>query len=166
MNLKPEEVAVLDRAKLMSLRMWAGQDISCLNLTKPDTPTILAVPHALVERGGFAKGSTNPLAVLENAKVAADEVPVITDAETATYILKLSVGDTMPITDPLGVRRKLKLVGTLNHSIFQSELLMAEQPFRRLFPSQSGFGRSSLRQTRTTTIRSGTSCSAIWRTTP
>ena len=140
MNLNPDEAAVLERTKFMSMRSWAGQDISCLNLTKPDTPTILAVPHAMVERGGFAEQGTNPLSLLETAPVGEGEVAVITDAETATYILKLGVGDTMPITDQQSRPQKLKLVGTLSHSIFQSELLMSEDIFRRLFPSQSGFG--------------------------
>lgn len=139
-NLMPEEAAVLDRTTFMSLRSWAGQDISCLNLTKPSTPTILAVPHAMVERGGFAEEGKNPLALLETARVGEGEVAVMTDTETATYILKLGVGDTMPITDQQSRSQKLKLVGTLAHSIFQSELLMSEGNFRRLFPSQSGFG--------------------------
>ena len=67
-------------------------------------------------------------------------VPVLADYETASYILKLGVGDTLEITDQLGRRRKLKLVGTLSHSIFQSEMLMSEANFRELFPAQAGFG--------------------------
>jgi ABC-type antimicrobial peptide transport system permease subunit len=54
--------------------------------------------------------------------------------------LKLGAGDTMPITDQTGRPRKLKLVGTLAHSIFQSEMLMSEANFLQLFPSQGGFG--------------------------
>ena len=49
----------------VSLRRWAGQDISCLNLTQPTTPTILAVPPELMQapdkdhkhRFTFAEGS-------------------------------------------------------------------------------------------------------------
>jgi hypothetical protein len=46
----------------------------------------------------------------------------------------------MPITDQLGRPRKLTLVGTLKHSIFQGEMLMGEANFLALFPNQSGFG--------------------------
>jgi hypothetical protein len=46
----------------------------------------------------------------------------------------------MPITDQLGRPRKLWLVGTLKHSIFQGEMLMSEANFLQLFPSQAGFG--------------------------
>lgn len=139
LGVQPANSPLWGRVGFTPLRTWAGQDISCLNLTRPDAPAILGVPHAMVERGGFTAGNENVLAPLERP-IENDEVPVMTDAETATYILKLGVGDTMPITDQLGVPRKLKLVGTLDHSIFQSEMLMAEEHFRRLFPSQSGFG--------------------------
>jgi len=139
LGVQPADSPLWRRVKFMPLRSWAGQDISCLNLTRPSTPTILAVPHALFERGGFAKAPDNPLAALERP-IETNEVPVITDAETAQYILKLAVGGTMDLTDQTGSPRKLKLVGTLSHSIFQSEMLMGETNFLQLFPSQSGFG--------------------------
>ncbi len=69
-----------------------------------------------------------------------ERVPVFADAETAQYILKLSIGDTMTITDQRGRARKLKLVGTISHSVFQSELLMSEANFRELFPGIAGYG--------------------------
>ena len=138
LGVQPPDAPLWDRVGFTSMRTWAGQDISCLNLTRPNSPTILGVPHAMVERGGFAKDPNNPLALLERP-VENDEVPVITDGETAQYILKLGVGDTMPINDQHGTPRKLKLVGTLSHSIFQSQMLMSEENFLRLFPSQSGY---------------------------
>ena len=141
LGVDPADAPLWDRVHFMPLRSWAGQDISCLNLTRPSTPTILSVPHALVERGGFAKAGENPLALLERP-IENDEVPVVTDAETAEYILHLGVGRTMPdpIIDQHGRPRKLKLVGTLSHSIFQSEMLMSEASFLQLFPAQGGFG--------------------------
>jgi ABC-type antimicrobial peptide transport system permease subunit len=69
-------------------------------------------------------------------------VPVVADNETAQYILKLGVGEVLQTsaTDQLGRPLRLRLVGTLSHSVFQSEMLMSEANFLRLFPSQSGFG--------------------------
>ena len=46
----------------------------------------------------------------------------------------------MEVADQAGSTRKLRLVATLKDSVFQSELLMGEANFRRLFPSQAGFG--------------------------
>ncbi len=126
--------------RFVSMRSWKGQDISCLNLTRPSSPTILAVPQGMQGRFSFAKSihSTNdPWSLLEES---GQEIPVITDNETASYILKLGIGDTFPLVDQLGRTQTLKLVATLQHSIFQSEMLMGEKNFARLFPSQSGFG--------------------------
>src|SRR6476661_7031733 len=80
--------------------------------------------------------------MLDEAPGDPNTIPVIADNETAQYILKLGLGDTLekPILDQRGVPRRLKLVATLSHSIFQSELLMSEANFLRLFPAQSGFG--------------------------
>lgn len=127
------------KTNFLSMRSWAGQDMSCLNLTRPTQPTILAVPDSLTQRGAFAKSDENPWPQLD-AKQDDNTIPVLADHEAATYILKLGVGQTLDIHDQLGRPRKLKLVATLNQSIFQSELLMSESNFRELFPSQSGFG--------------------------
>jgi putative ABC transport system permease protein len=137
-------------ARFTPLRRWAGQDASCLNLTRPESPTILGVPSDLIRQNRFrfaaATGEAdNPWTLLEHGRGAradadADEVPVIADNETARYILKLGIGETLAITDQNGRPRRLRLVATLAGSMLQSELLMSEANFRRLFPFQSGAG--------------------------
>jgi len=132
---------IWNSTKFVSMRTWKGQDISCLNLTRPSSPTILAVPDGQMNgRFEFARTirkADDPWTLLDGWS---EEIPVITDDETASYILKLGMGDTFPLVDQLGRTRKLKLVATLAHSIFQSEMLMGEKNFAALFPSQSGFG--------------------------
>jgi putative ABC transport system permease protein len=133
-----------DKAKFAMMRSWAGQDISCLNITRPDSPKILAVPKTMMQPDRFTFASTiedkaNPWELLNQPGNDEDPVPVIADYESAKYILKLNLGETMPLTDATGRVRKLKLVGTLDRSIFQSELLMNEPNFLKLFPAQSGF---------------------------
>ena len=136
------------KAHFVSMRRWAGQDISCLNLTKPTTPTILSVPAEMMQppdakvkhRFEFSPGSPdNPWALLDQPQ-SDGSIPVIADQNTASYILNLEIGQTLPIPDAAGATRSLKLVATLNNSIFQSEMLMSEANFRRLFPTQQGFG--------------------------
>ena len=132
------------KVKFIALRRWAGQDISCLNLTRPTAPTVLGVPPAMIARGGFSFASQiekadNPWTLIDRP-IENDVIPVIADNETAAYILKLGLGDTFDIADQQSRPRKLKLVATLSHSIFQSELLMSEANFRTLFPAQAGFG--------------------------
>jgi ABC-type antimicrobial peptide transport system permease subunit len=132
----------------VSMRRWAGQDISCLNLTKPTTPTILSVPAEMTRapdanhkhRFKFVEGTgDNPWLLLDQPQ-SDGSIPVIAHDNTAQYILHVSVGSTIDVPDAAGTPRHLKLVATLSNSIFQSELLMGEANFRQLFPTQAGYG--------------------------
>lgn len=135
--------------RFVNMRRWAGQDISCLNLTQPTTPTILAVPPELTEapdkshayRFSFAQtgGAPNPWTLLTTPQ-SDNTIPVIADDNTAQYILHLNLGQTLDVEDAAGRTRHLKLIATLSNSVFQSELLMSEANFRGLFPAQDGFG--------------------------
>lgn len=137
-----------DGVHFVSMRRWQGQDISCLNLTQPTTPTILAVPPELMAapdkdhtfRFTFAQGEGDNPWLLLNEHESDGSWPVIADANTAQYILHLKLGQTRDVPDAAGSPRHLKLVATLSGSIFQSELLMSEPNFRRLFPAVDGFG--------------------------
>jgi hypothetical protein len=136
---------VWSKATFTPMRRWRGEDISCLNLTKPGSPTILSVPPSMAQRNAFTfvrsmKSVPNKWDLLTESAIANGVIPVIADDETAEYILHLDLGKTLDVTDQTGTPRKLMLVATLAGSIFQGELLMAEQNFRTLFPSQSGAG--------------------------
>jgi ABC-type antimicrobial peptide transport system permease subunit len=131
------------KASFVGLRSWAGQDISCLNITRPGTPTILAAPHTFMEAMRFtfanrAKDVGNEWTLLDEPQPDGS-IPVIADDESAKYILHLGLGETMPLTDAGGRPRQLKLVATLGGSIFQSQMLMGEANFRELFPAQAGY---------------------------
>jgi ABC-type antimicrobial peptide transport system permease subunit len=141
-GIQPPVDPLFDGVHFTALRQWAGQDISCLNLTKPSSPTILGLPPEMISRGGFVSGDT-----IEKGKLwelldsdQGDQIPVIADSDTIEYVLQIKIGDTIPLTDQLGRPRKLKLVATISHSIFQGQLLMSDANFRKLFPAQSGFG--------------------------
>ncbi|HEX4793142.1 MAG TPA: FtsX-like permease family protein [Humisphaera sp.] len=143
LGVRQPQAPAFNGVQFTSLRMWAGQDVSCLNLTRPNSPTILGIPQQMIQRGGFPQGSAitpaaNPWTLLEYDQ--GDSIPVMADADTLEYVLKLSVGDDLPITDQLGIKRKLKIASTLSKSIFQGQLLMSDANFRRLFPAQNGFG--------------------------
>lgn len=134
---------IWDRTQFIPLRRRAGDDLSCLNITQPTNPTITAIPDALIDRNAFRfasapRGVERPWELLRSSDPSGD-IPVITDSNTATYILHIKVGDTVGVVDDAGIPRRLRLVATLAGSIFQAELLMGEAHFRTLFPSQSGF---------------------------
>ncbi|MBI5397551.1 MAG: ABC transporter permease, partial [Verrucomicrobia bacterium] len=66
-------------------------------------------------------------------------VPVIGDYNTVMWILHRDLGGEMAVTDERGATVRLRFVGLLEGSIFQSELIMGQAAFLKLFPGRSGF---------------------------
>ena len=140
------EDASLKDLKVMNLRVRPGDDTSCLNLYQPRNPKIVAPPEAFIRDNRFTFGSTlaasneekeNPWLLLDR-QFENGVVPVIGDANSLTYVLHLKVGEELVIDHASGPLRLL-IVGALSDSIFQSELLMSEKNFLRLFPDQEGY---------------------------
>ena len=126
-------------------RVLPGDDASCLNLYEPRQPRMLGVRRDFVRQGRFSFAGTLDGAERENPWVLLEReqddgaVPVIGDANSMTYVLHKSIGDEI-VVDRGGVSIRLRLVASLSDSIFQSELLMSEANFLRLFPDQEGYG--------------------------
>jgi putative ABC transport system permease protein len=149
-------------AQIFALRVQAGDDASCLNLYQPRQPRILGVPREFIERGGFAWTATaakspleqkNPWLLLDgppkgnsdagkaSANPTDETVPVVLDQNTALYSLHLygGVGQTFDIDNPRGGKITLQVVGLVENSIFQGDLLISQQQFQRLFPDTNGY---------------------------
>ena len=141
-----EAVAELADVAVFPLRKLPGDDASCLNLFQPESPSVLGVPVDLRERGGFAfkshwpleAGEEDPWALLQRP-LEPGVVPAFADANSAQWILKLGLGDDIVLQDEFGEGVRIRLVGLMQGSIFQSELLVAEDRFLEHFPSKSGY---------------------------
>jgi putative ABC transport system permease protein len=140
------EDAVLKDTRLINFRVRPGDDTSCLNLYQPRNPKIVAPPEAFIQDNRFTFQSSlaasneekeNPWSLL-NRQFENGAIPVIGDANSLTYVLHLKVGDEFVMDHSNGPLRLL-IVGALSDSIFQSELLMSEKNFLRLFPEQEGY---------------------------
>ena len=128
---------------IFPFRLLPGEDASCLNLYRPQKPRILGASEDFIERGGFQfQGMTvakeNPWELLED-ELEPGIIPAIGDYNSVQWILHLGLGDELSIQDKLGGQLRLRLVGVLQRSIFQSELLISEANFKKHFPSQSGY---------------------------
>jgi putative ABC transport system permease protein len=127
-------------------RLLPGDDASCLNLYEPRNPRILAPRDSFLEAGRFAFQASlastdseraNPwLLLLREEPDGA--IPVIADANSMRYVLHRRLGDDI-VLDRSGGEIRLRLVAALRDSIFQGELLMAQEHFVRLFPEQEGY---------------------------
>jgi putative ABC transport system permease protein len=137
----------LEGVTVYSFGVRPGDDASCLNLYQPLRPRILGVPDTLVRRGGFtisgrdtdsAEEKENPWLLLHQRQPD-NAIPVLVDANSAQWILKVAPGDTLEVPDENGDKRKLRVVGLLHESIFQSEVLMAQDNFKALYRLPGGF---------------------------
>jgi putative ABC transport system permease protein len=135
--------AALADVSLVPFRLQPGDDTSCLNLYQPLQPRVLGLPASLIERGGFQfaaqeKTTHDPWRLLLEPR-GDGAIPAIGEANTVKYILKSGLGQEITIQDGRGQPVRLRFVALLEESIFQSELLIAEDVFLKLFPRQEGF---------------------------
>ncbi len=143
LNLGPE----LEGIQVARFRLRPGDDASCLNLYRPQSPRLLGATasFARANRFGFARSlaetpeeHANPWLLLDR-RFEDGAVPVIGDATSLAYVFHLGVGDDYVMQGPDGQRLTLRIVGALRDSVLQSELIMADGQFTRLFPRNEGF---------------------------
>lgn len=132
---------------IFSLRLRPGDDASCLNLYQPKQPRLLGVPQRLVEanRFRFARSLAatdaerdNPWRLLGPAD-AEGIVPAIADQTSLQYVLHAAVGDVITIDADSEKPIRLRFVASLDDSVLQGEIMIAEAAFTQLFPELAGY---------------------------
>jgi ABC-type antimicrobial peptide transport system permease subunit len=147
LNLPEDAAKVLSGVRFYPLRSRPGEDVSCLNLYKPHRPRVLGVPRTLIDRGGFrfkeseassAGTRANPWLLLDEVR-ADGAIPVFGEANTLQWILHKELGQELEVPDEHGRSVRLRIAGILQDSVFQSELLLSEANFLKLYPRQEGY---------------------------
>jgi putative ABC transport system permease protein len=143
----------MTNVRVVAFRVHDGDEASCLNLNRAQTPRLLGVnPDLLQQRGAFtfaqvAKGllPDKKWLLLRNSRENAetplpdDEIPAIGDENSIVWALGKKVGDTIDYTDRRGRKFKLRLVGALANSVLQGSLIIDEARFVNRFPDESGY---------------------------
>ena len=80
----------------------------------------------------------NPWDLL-NIRLEPGVIPAIADYNSAMWILHVSLGQDILMKNSQGKEIRLRMVGLLKTSIFQSELLISEANFLESFPDESGY---------------------------
>ena len=162
-----EESDIWQRVEVASLRAGPGEDTSCRNLYRPATPRVMSVPEAFIDDGAFPFASAlddrdNKWELLRAPGVEGDvdgndalpgrvddavrtALPVIADYAAARWIMHKGLGDLVSVRDERGVERPARIVALVENTIFQSELLVSGDTFRKLYPGRSGYGRLLVR---------------------
>jgi len=137
---------VLEGVQIVQLHVHDGDDASCLNLNRAQSPRLLGVQPALLQtRGSFTFARTVEGAGREETwnllsrHLGDNVVPAVGDYATVVWALGKSVGEELEYTDEKGKSFRLRLVGMLKNSILQGSLLIAEDEFVRRFPSENGY---------------------------
>jgi ABC-type antimicrobial peptide transport system permease subunit len=140
-----EDLDIPDDAQIVQFQLQPGDDASCLNLNKISRPRLIACnPAAFDERSAFTfvtrtddLDAQHPWLTL-NKTLTDDVIPAIADQTVIQWGLMKKVGDTLLYKTEEGKDLKLKLVGGLANSVFQGNVIIADEHFNRAFPSVSG----------------------------
>jgi hypothetical protein len=128
--------------EVLPIRVNAGDDASCLNLNRPQRPRLYGAPGGQLERRGAFKFVSQ----LEPGKgwtalrqpLPDGMVPAVGDVNTVKWALGKDVGDAIQYTDEHGRPVTIRIVGIIANSILQGGLVIDEDAFTRMFPSQGG----------------------------
>ena len=124
------DTELIAKSDIFPFRVLPGEDVSCLNLYKPNKPQILGAPYSIRNEESWR------FIFLEHNQE--NRVPAIGDENSLRWILHHNPKDDFIIQDENGDSLFLQL-NTIKRSLFQSQLIISETDFTIHFPSQSGY---------------------------
>jgi putative ABC transport system permease protein len=132
----------MQNVSVVPLRVHEGDDASCLNLNRPQTPRILGVNFKTLEQlqaFTFTKAAKGAQPSWGSLRAEDGEVPAVADENSLEWSLHKNVGDSLFVTDQRGRTMKIRIVGALANSILQGNLIIDESEFIKHFPDDSGY---------------------------
>ncbi|MDA1086753.1 MAG: FtsX-like permease family protein [Verrucomicrobia bacterium] len=136
-------------AGVLSLKVRDGDDASCFNLNRAQSPRLLGLdPAAMMDRGAFMSGAEKggaPWSLLDRDYPEGVIPGLVGDANTAMWNLGKKVGprkgDEIVYKDERGDLFRVKLVGVLPMplSILQGTILISRADFSERYPSEAGY---------------------------
>jgi len=144
-NYGLEDEALLRQVRFIQFVRMDGDDASCLNLNQVSRPALLGVPPQYFDRVQafhFTSllSTTNPESpwkILQKP-LAPDMIAGFADQSVITWGLQKKTGDTLFYTDESGKILKIKLMGGLDNSVFQGNLLVSDSLLHIFYPSAGG----------------------------
>ena len=140
-----KELGLPADALTVAFHVQPGDDASCLNLNRITRPRIIACnPDQFSARSAFTFTSgtseldrDHPWNSLNN-ELPDHLIPAFADQTVIQWGLGKHIGDTLVYRDESGIPLKIKLIGGLENSIFQGNIIITEDFFVKAFPSVSG----------------------------
>lgn len=147
LNITDSADANFADVRTLPFRLRPGDETSCLNLYAPRTPRVVGAPQDVIRRGGFRFQSSNAQSdeekenpwLLLNVTYEDGTIPAIGDEAAVKWQMHSGLNKTYEITDDAGNPRQVRFVALLSGSVLQSEIVIAEANFKKLFPSRDGY---------------------------
>lgn len=119
-----------------------GSESSCLNLNRVSRPNVVGIDARSLQ-GRFRFSGVLPefsadWSCLDRDLGDARVVPAVADAEVIMWSLGKSLGDELMVESASGGSWRLKLVASLDNSIFQGKVLLSTANFYRIWPEAAG----------------------------
>jgi ABC-type lipoprotein release transport system permease subunit len=137
----------LDGSQITRFRLRPGDESSCLTLYQPKSPRLIAPEASFLDQHRFTFAQSlattdeeraNPWLLL-NRQFEDGAVPAIADQTSLTYAFHLALGEDVVFAPEGSEPIRLRIVATLADSVLQSELIIGEHDFIRLFPAYEGY---------------------------
>lgn len=139
LGFSAEDEKAFDGVEIVGFLASPGEDISCLNISRPTYPRLLGVPEKMRTRGGFrlfTMGGREPWDAIDlEVDDLPHSIPTLGDEASVRWTLHSSLEKVYTMPGPDGEPLYLRFTGLLKGSIFQSELLISEARFRKIYPS-------------------------------
>ncbi|MCA1584472.1 MAG: hypothetical protein LC791_06760 [Acidobacteria bacterium] len=147
-NLALPNDPLLTGLRVARFRLRPGDESSCLTLYRPNNPRLIAPDAGFIADNRFTFSSSlaetpeeraNPWRLLAR-RFDDGAIPAIVDLTSLSYVFHLQVGDDF-VFSPGGESApvRLRFVAALADSVLQSEVVIGEEAFQRLFPRHEGY---------------------------
>jgi ABC-type antimicrobial peptide transport system permease subunit len=134
----------LQDISFVQIKRSSGNDASCLNLNHISFPPLLGIdPNDFIKKKSFSfsksigKSIENPWNYL-NFQSKDNAIYGIADQTVLDWGLKLKIGDTLIFRAENGRPLNVIIAAGLQSSVFQGNVLIGKENFKKYFPSVSG----------------------------
>ncbi len=137
-DFDPDELAGV---KFVPFRVRDGEEASCLNLNRAQTPRVLGVSPDAMPADAFPFASEIKSGAGWDALRHGNEsaIPAIMDQYSAMFALGKKLGDTVTVPNSRGEPLPLKIVGLLAGTVLQGNIIISEDQFTYTYPDTKGY---------------------------
>lgn len=143
----PTTAPELADTHITRFRLRPGDEVSCLTLYRPTSPRIIAPEPRFLDERRFTFAASlastpeeraNPWQLL-NRTFDDGAVAAVVDQTSLMYVFHLALGDDFVFAPEGQAPIRFRIVGALADSVLQSEMIIGDAAFVRLFPRHEGY---------------------------